>query len=152
MSLMLDEIAEQPEVLEQTILNEAAKYRRMGDLLRGRDIDLIVIAARGSSDNASLFGRYLLEIIAGIPVSLAAPSVHTLYNAKLDLKRSLVIGVSQSGEGADINIVLENAKKSGAFTIAITNEAGSTMAAIAARPDRGPWPRIKVRKKAVREL
>ena len=128
MSLMLDEIAEQPEVLEQTILNEAAKYRRLGDLLRGRDIDLIVIAARGSSDNASLFGRYLLEVIAGIPVSLAAPSVHTLYNAKLDLKRSLVIGVSQSGEGADINIVLENAKRSGAFTIAITNEADSTMA------------------------
>ena len=128
MSLMLDEIAEQPEVLEQTILNEAAKYRRLGDLLRGRDIDLIVIAARGSSDNASLFGRYLLEVIAGIPVSLAAPSVHTLYNAKLDLKRSLVIGVSQSGEGADINIVLENAKGSGAFTIAITNEADSTMA------------------------
>jgi glucosamine--fructose-6-phosphate aminotransferase (isomerizing) len=131
MSLMLEEIAEQPDVLEQTIANESAKYRRLGDLLRRREIDLIVIAARGSSDNASLFGRYLLEVVTGIPVSLAAPSVHTLYNAKLDLKRSLVIGVSQSGEGADINIVLESAKSSGAITLAVTNETDSSMAAIA---------------------
>lgn len=131
MSLMLEEIAEQPLALEQTIASEAAKYRKLGDFLRGRDIGLIVIAARGSSDNASLFGRYMLEVTAGIPVSLAAPSVHTLYNAKLNLKRSLVIGVSQSGEGADINIVLENAKRSGAFTLAITNETDSTMAGIA---------------------
>jgi glucosamine--fructose-6-phosphate aminotransferase (isomerizing) len=131
MSLMLEEITEQPEILEQTIVKEATKYRQLGSFLRSREIDLVVIAARGSSDNASLFGRYLLEITAGIPVSLAAPSVHTLYNAKLDLKRSLVIGVSQSGEGADINIVLEHAKASGAFTLAITNETDSTMAAIA---------------------
>src|SRR5687767_9725460 len=131
MSLMLEEIAEQPEVLEQTIAEEASKYHRLGTFLRDKDIDLIVIAARGSSDNASLFGRYLLEVTSGIPVSLAAPSVHTLYNAKLDLRRSLVIGVSQSGEGSDINIVLENAKASGAFTLAITNETHSTMAAIA---------------------
>ncbi|MCV5918022.1 SIS domain-containing protein, partial [Escherichia coli] len=81
--------------------------------------------------NAALFGRYLLEVTTGIPVSLSAPSVHTLYNAKLRLKRSIVIGVSQSGEGDDINHVLESAKTSGAFTIAITNEAASTMASLA---------------------
>ncbi|MEO7659208.1 MAG: SIS domain-containing protein, partial [Pyrinomonadaceae bacterium] len=86
--------------------------------------------ARGSSDNASLFGRYLIEVTAGIPVSLSAPSVYTLYKAKLNLSRALVIGVSQSGEGDDINIVLESAKKSGAHTLGITNEANSTMARI----------------------
>ena len=87
--------------------------------------------ARGSSDNASLFGRYLLEVTTGIPVSLSAPSVVTLYNSKLNLKRALVVGVSQSGEGTDINAVLESAKASGAFTLGITNEAESTMATIA---------------------
>lgn len=128
---MLDEIGEQPAVLERTISAEADKYNRLGAFLRRREIDLVVIVARGSSDNASLFGRYLIEIMAGIPVSLAAPSVYTLYDAKLDLKRSLVIGVSQSGEGEDINIVLESAKASGAYTLAITNEMRSTMASIA---------------------
>jgi len=131
MSLMLQEITEQPVVLERTIQAESAKLKKLGDFLKKREIDLIVLVARGSSDNASLFGRYLLEITTGIPVSLSAPSVFTLYNANLNLKRAVVIGVSQSGEGTDINQILENAKKSGAFTIGITNEADSTMAKIA---------------------
>ena len=67
---MLDEIFEQPTVLESTIQNEAGKLKKLGKFLRSKDIDLIVLAARGSSDNASLFGRYLLEITTGIPVSL----------------------------------------------------------------------------------
>jgi glucosamine--fructose-6-phosphate aminotransferase (isomerizing) len=83
--------------------------------------------SRGSSDNAALFGRYLLEITTGIPVSLSAPSVHTLYGAKLNLQHALVIGVSQSGEGEDINQVLENARDGGAFTVGITNEPASSM-------------------------
>ncbi|HEX9963265.1 MAG TPA: SIS domain-containing protein [Pyrinomonadaceae bacterium] len=131
MSLMLQEIAEQPEVLEKTIEAERAKVEALGKFLRERDVDLIVLVARGSSDNAALFGRYLLEVTTGIPVSLAAPAVHTLYNAKLNLKRAVVIGVSQSGEGTDINTVLERAKNSGAFTVGITNEAGSTMSKLA---------------------
>jgi len=128
---MLQEIEEQPEVLERTIAAEREKITRIGDFLRQKDIDLIILVARGSSDNAALFGRYLLEVTTGIPVSLSAPSVFTLYNAKLRLNRALVIGVSQSGEGADINRVLEDAKRFGAFTVAITNEASSSMARIA---------------------
>src|SRR5215510_3156043 len=127
MSLMLEEIAEQPAALEKTIAEERAKIERLGQSLTQRDIDLIVLVARGSSDNAALFGRYLLEITTGIPVSLSAPSVHTLYQAKLNLKHALVIGVSQSGEGEEINHVLEGARASGAFTISITNEPGSAM-------------------------
>ncbi len=127
MSLMLKEIAEQPAALERTIAAEREKIGRLERLLAGRDIDLIVLVARGSSDNAALFGRYLLEITTGIPVSLSAPSVHTIYQARLNLKRALVIGVSQSGEGEDINRVLENARACGAFTIGITNEASSSM-------------------------
>jgi len=124
---MLQEIAEQPDALTATIREETAKVTRLGAALNKREIDVIVLVARGSSDNAALFGRYLLEITTGIPVSLSAPSVHTLYNAKLDLKRALVIGVSQSGEGEDINRVLENARACGGFTIGITNEPSSSM-------------------------
>ncbi len=124
---MLAEIAEQPVVLEKTIKMESGKLKKLGEFLRGKDIDLIILVARGSSDNAAFFGRYLLEITTGIPVSLSAPSVFTLYKAKLNLKRALVIGVSQSGEGVDINQVLESAKKSGAFTLGITNQADSSL-------------------------
>ncbi|MGI8639284.1 MAG: SIS domain-containing protein, partial [Pyrinomonadaceae bacterium] len=130
MSLMIQEILEQPEVLERTIRAESGKFKKLGTFLRGKDIDLIVLVARGSSDNAALLGRYLLEITTGIPVSMSAPSVFTLYKAELKLNRALVIGVSQSGEGADINQVLKGAKKSGAFTLGITNEAASSMAKI----------------------
>ena len=127
MSLMLQEIAEQPDALERTLVEERAKIARLAESLKRRDLDLIVLVARGSSDNAALFGRYLLEIATGIPVSLSAPSVHTLYGAKLSLTRALVIGVSQSGEGEDINRVLENSRAGGAFTIGITNEPQSAM-------------------------
>ncbi len=131
MSLMLQEITEQPVVLERTIREERKKVEKLGQFLRKRDVDLIILVARGSSDNAALFGRYLLEITTGIPVSLSAPSVFTLYNARLKLERAVVIGVSQSGEGTDINTVLQKSKESGAFTIGITNEAESSMAKIA---------------------
>src|ERR1700754_2729 len=124
---MLTEIAEQPAALARTIAEERSKTKALGKLLKSRNIDLIVLVARGSSDNAALFGRYLLEITTGIPVSLSAPSVHTIYGAKLKLDHALVIGVSQSGEGEDINRVLENARASGAFTIGITNEPASSM-------------------------
>ncbi|HWF87709.1 MAG TPA: SIS domain-containing protein [Pyrinomonadaceae bacterium] len=127
MSLMLAEIAEQPAALERTIAEERAKTAKLGNVLKSRDIDLIVLVARGSSDNAALFGRYLLEITTGIPVSLSAPSVHTIYNAELRLDHALVVGVSQSGEGEDINRVLENARRSGAYTVGITNEPSSAM-------------------------
>ncbi|HYP54045.1 MAG TPA: SIS domain-containing protein [Pyrinomonadaceae bacterium] len=124
---MLQEIGEQPDALARTIAEERTKVERLGAFLKSRDVDLIVLVARGSSDNAALFGRYLLEITTGIPVALAAPSVHTLYGARLRLSRALVVGVSQSGEGEDINRVLENARAGGAYTVGITNEPDSEM-------------------------
>ncbi len=125
MSLMLKEIAQQPAVLEKTIKAESKKLDKIGKFLKDRNIDFIVLVARGSSDNAALFGRYLLETKCGIPVSLSAPSVYTLYKSRLNLNRALVVGVSQSGEGSDINQVLSNAKKYGAFTLGITNNGRS---------------------------
>src|SRR5918997_5672083 len=125
---MLEEIAQQPEALARTIAEERAKVARLGASLRAKDVDLIVLVARGSSDNAALFGRYLLEVVTGIPVALAAPSVNTLYGAKLKLGHAVVIGVSQSGEGEDINRVLSEARAGGALcTVGITNEPDSSM-------------------------
>jgi glutamine---fructose-6-phosphate transaminase (isomerizing) len=130
LSLMLKEIAEQPKALQRTIDREHKKVKRIGEHLKKRGIGLIVLVARGSSDNAALFGRYLLEITTGIPVSLSAPSVYTIYNSRVNLSNALVIGISQSGEGEDINLVLSSARSSGAFTIGITNNADSTMASL----------------------
>ena len=127
MSIMLDEIAEQPAALEKTVREERGKIERLARELKRRGIELIVLVARGSSDNAAQFGRYLLEIAAGVPVSLSAPSVYTLYNASLRCDHALFVGVSQSGEGEDINFVLERARAGGAFTVGITNEQDSSM-------------------------
>ena len=104
MSLMMQEIEEQPSVLERIIEIESDKITRIGDFIRSRETDVIILVARGSSDNAALYGRYLLEVTTGIPVSLAAPSVFTLYHSKMRLKRAVVIGVSQSGEGEDTRV------------------------------------------------
>lgn len=131
MSLMLNEIGQQPEVIERTIKRESKKIISFAEKLQRNRPRLIVLVARGSSDNAALFGRYLLEMTTGIPVSMAAPAIHTLYKTRMDLKDALVIGISQSGEGVDINMVLESSRRCGAMTLAITNEAGSTMAKIA---------------------
>ena len=128
MSLMLSEIEQQPATIERTIKREAKKIESFAAKFKADRPRLIVLVARGSSDNAALFGRYLLELTTGIPVSMAAPAIHTLYKKKMDLRDALVIGVSQSGEGDDINLTLENARRSGATTLAITNEADSTMA------------------------
>jgi glucosamine--fructose-6-phosphate aminotransferase (isomerizing) len=88
----------------------------------------LVLAARGTSDNAATYAKYLFQIACGVPVALAAPSVHTLYEARVDYRGALVIGVSQSGAGEDICEVVAGARKAGALTAAITNTADSRLA------------------------
>jgi len=131
MSLMMEEIFDQPRALRRTFKAEREHAESFKVFARRQGFRLIVLVARGTSDNAARFGRYLLELTTGIPVSMAAPSLHTLYHARLDLRQAMVVGISQSGEGADINLVLKSAKRCGAFTVGITNEARSTMAEIA---------------------
>jgi glucosamine--fructose-6-phosphate aminotransferase (isomerizing) len=128
MSKMMEEIRQQPRALEATLKAEWKNIERLKLQFEAYRPRLIVLAARGTSDNAAQFGRYLLELMTGIPVSLAAPSLHTLYGAKLDLEETLVVAISQSGESTDTNRVLERAKEQGAFTLGITNEANSTLA------------------------
>jgi glucosamine--fructose-6-phosphate aminotransferase (isomerizing) len=130
MSRMLEEIREQPGALERTLIEELRRLRRFEKLVAKKRPRLIVLVARGTSDNAAQFGRYLLEITTGIPVSLAAPSISTLYDAPIDYRDSLVIAISQSGESTDTNIVLERARARGAMTVGITNEKASSLARI----------------------
>lgn len=128
---MLEEIRQQPVVLERTLSGEIRRVERFKRLVEKHKPRLIVLVARGTSDNAALFGRYLLEITTGIPVSLAAPSIYTLYQAKVDYRDTLVVAISQSGESTDTNLVLERARQQGALTVGITNESGSTLAGLA---------------------
>ncbi len=131
MSTMRDEIRQQPAALERTLKAEWPRAEKLRRHFEHNPVRLIVLAARGTSDNAAQFGRYLLEISTGIPVSLAAPSISTLYCARIKFDRAVVVAISQSGESTDTNIVLEHAKAAGAFTIGITNESESTLAQIA---------------------
>ena len=131
MSKMLEEIRQQPAALERNLQSAGAQIERLRVQFTRNRPRLIVLAARGTSDNAAQFGRYLLEILTGIPVALAAPSIYTLYGASLQLKDTLLIAISQSGESTDTNRVLEKAREQGALTIGITNEPASTLARIA---------------------
>lgn len=128
---MLEEIRQQPDALARTLeggLDAAADLARRFAANRPR---MVVLVARGTSDNAAVFGRYLIEIATGIPVSLAAPSVVTLYHRAPDWNGALVVGLSQSGESTDTNAVMEDARRRGAITVAITNEPASSLARIA---------------------
>lgn len=131
MSKMLEEIRQQPEALERTLRAGLAGVGELKRRVASRKPRMIVLVARGSSDNAAQFGRYLLEITTGIPVSLSAPSIFTLYGAQVDLTDALVVAISQSGESTDTNLVLERARRAGAATVGITNEPGSAMAKLA---------------------
>jgi glucosamine--fructose-6-phosphate aminotransferase (isomerizing) len=128
---MLEEIRQQPEALARTLAAEIRHIEKFRALLSRKRPRLVVLVARGTSDNAAQFGRYLIEITTGIPVSLAAPSVHTIYGARMNYKDVLVIALSQSGESTDTNTVLEQARKVGGVTVGITNERQSSLASVA---------------------
>ena len=133
---MHDEIRQQPAAIERTLKTEWSRAEKLRRHFERNPVRLIVLAARGTSDNAAQFGRYLFEISTGIPVSLAAPSVSTLYHSQINLKHAVLVAVSQSGESTDTNLVLKQAKGAGAFTIGITNESESALARIADEVDR----------------
>jgi glucosamine--fructose-6-phosphate aminotransferase (isomerizing) len=128
MSKMLAEIREQPAALQRTLKSAARRIKEFSRAVELQKPRLVVLAARGTSDNAALFGRYLIEMTTGLPVSLAAPSIQTLYGATVDYRNALVIGVSQSGESPDVNVVVAKARDGGALTLGITNEPQSALA------------------------
>lgn len=130
---MRADMLEQPAALERLLREEGAAYREAGRALRARRPRLLVFAARGSSDHAATLGRYLVERFAGVPTSLAAPSVVTVFRARLDLRGAAVVGISQSGRSPDVVDYLAQARRWGAFTLALTNDGKSPLARAAER-------------------
>lgn len=126
------EIAEQPAVLQHLLHNQADTARRIAHAISEFDPVFICIAARGTSDNAARYAEYLFGTHARLPVALAMPSLHTLYQAPPNLSRALVLGISQSGQGVDVAQVLSDARSQGALTVAITNDPESPVARAAA--------------------
>jgi len=125
------EIHEQPQAVARQYDAEGPAIAALGRRLRRTPPELVILAARGTSDNAALYGRYLIETLWGIPVSLAAPSVLTVYGARLRLRRTLVIGLSQSGASPDIVEFTATARARGARTVAVTNHGESPLAGAA---------------------
>lgn len=124
---MRADMAEQPDVLRRL----AERRSEIVASLAGEEPVGVVLVARGSSDYAAVFARYLLEVATGRPVALAAPSLLTLYGTELRLGGWLALGISQSGRTPEITTVLERYGAAGARTVALTNEAGSPLAAAA---------------------
>jgi glucosamine--fructose-6-phosphate aminotransferase (isomerizing) len=125
---LYQEIHEQPQILRNTLAREAQGIKDLAEVIQHQDISHVIIAARGSSDNVGRYAKYLLGAANGLSVGLAAPSLFTIYNQKPRLKNALVLGISQSGQSPDIIAVLEDARRQGALTVAITNDTRSPLA------------------------
>jgi glucosamine--fructose-6-phosphate aminotransferase (isomerizing) len=128
MAFMNREMQEEPERIRQTLFANREAVRGIAQEVRKRRIRNIVLAGRGSSDHAATYFKYLCEIVAGIPVGFAAPSVLTLYRGRLDLSDTLTIGVSQSGKAEDVLAVVQHARGQGGLTVSITNDPFSLLA------------------------
>jgi glutamine---fructose-6-phosphate transaminase (isomerizing) len=122
------EIHDQPAVLARLLAQEGAHVQTLAQTLRQHDPRYVLIAARGSSDNAAAYAKYLFGTLVGLPVALATPSLYTLYGRPPRVDGALVIGISQSGQSPDICAVIEHARAAGVPTIAVTNEPGSRLA------------------------
>ncbi|MBN8689759.1 MAG: SIS domain-containing protein [Armatimonadetes bacterium] len=123
-NLMESEILSQPDLLAS---RSSGYLDQLSSMVGGQKYEMVLIAARGSSDNAALYARYLIEIHLRIPVVLAAPSTLTRYKSDIKYPKCLAIGISQSGAAPDVAEVLARMKAQGHSTLAITNTAGSRM-------------------------
>ncbi len=125
---MAAEIAEQPQVLARLLRDGSGSARDIAALLRGRAPRFVLFAARGTSDHAALYAKYLVEIKLGIPAGLASPSTLTAYGARPNFRDVLLVTVSQSGGSPDLVETTQRARECGALTLAVTNAPESALA------------------------
>jgi glucosamine--fructose-6-phosphate aminotransferase (isomerizing) len=125
------EIHEQPETLHHLITTGLNPIYDLAQTIQKEDIHHIVVAARGTSDNAGRYAQYLLGMENQLLVTLSTPSLFSIYQRPPDLRHTLVLGISQSGKSPDLVRVLQEGRRQGAVTAAITNYADSDMAATA---------------------
>jgi glucosamine--fructose-6-phosphate aminotransferase (isomerizing) len=130
--LMAAEIAEQPQVWRRLLREGLDPIRAAADQISQAAPRFVQLVARGTSDHAALYAKYLIEINHGLPAGLVSPSTVTVYGARPDLRDVLYIAVSQSGGSPDLVRSVEVARAQGALTIAVTNNAESDLAAAAA--------------------
>lgn len=129
-SVMESEVRSQPAMLARLVEDAAPLVVELGRAIAGRRPRFAVLAARGSSDHAAIYGKYLLETQTGLVASLAAPSVYSLYGRSPDVRDALAIGISQSGQSPDIVAALEGARRAGALALAVTNDEASPLARV----------------------
>ena len=122
------EILEQPDRTASLLTSQRITVERIAAEIRKRDIQYVFLAARGTSDNAGRYANYLWGARNGLPLALATPSLFTYYAQPPSLRGALVVGISQSGQSPDIVGVLEEGKRQGCPTLAITNEPNSPLA------------------------
>jgi glucosamine--fructose-6-phosphate aminotransferase (isomerizing) len=130
-SYLQTEILEQPAVLQRLLEDERPSIERIAAIIRQAAPRYVMLVARGSSDNAARYGQYLFGAANGLPVALAAPALYTLYQRPPRLDGALVLAISQSGQSPDIVAVVEEGRRQGALTVAITNEPDSPLAGAA---------------------
>ncbi len=124
---MAAEIAEQPGVWRR-ILARRAEIDAVARAIAASSPRFVLFAARGTSDHAALYGKYLTEVLLGLPAGLVSPSTITAYGAQPKLQETLLVAVSQSGGSPDLVQTLEQAQRGGALTLAVTNNAASPLA------------------------
>lgn len=129
--MLLREIAEQPESLRHLLTDGASEVEAIAHALRARAVRHVVIAARGSSDNAARYAQYVFGAFNRLTVTLATPSLFTRYLTPPRMDDALVVGISQSGESPDLVAVVEEGRRQGCATLAITNAAGSPLTEVA---------------------
>ncbi len=127
-TLMWKEISETPKIFARIKQANNTIMQKLVTEIKASKATNFVAAARGTSDHALIYFKYVLESNSRYTVGLSAPSVITLYNGKIDYSDSIVIGCSQSGKAADVLEVLKRGNKQGAITIAVTNDENSPMA------------------------
>jgi len=127
---MAAEMADQPAVLHRLLEHRGEVAARVRGLLPDPLVG-ITLVARGSSDNAAVFGRYILEMATRRPTGLTAPSIHTLYRVPVDMRGYLTVGISQSGRTPEIVTVLGRVREQGGRTIALVNAASSPLGEVA---------------------
>lgn len=128
--IMAGEMAEQPAVLRRILEQGAPAIREVAAAIAARNPRFVLLTARGTSDNAALYAKYLTEVLLGRPAGLTSMSTTTAYGAKPDLRDCLVITVSQSGGSPDLVASTRAAREAGAITLAVTNNADSPLAAV----------------------
>lgn len=128
---MFREAAQAPGVVRDQLENNAPSVRRIGALLREMSPRAVVTCARGSSDHAATFAKYLIESHTKVLTSSAAPSLSSLYDAKTDLRNVVFVAISQSGKSPDLLCAVENAKNCGACVIALCNSMSSPLVQMA---------------------